>query len=82
VIDCKPTIPGIRAGFRKLYSHAFQKKLHSVVNPYGTPGAADKIVEILKKTEIPMEIKKEYYDITFTKTGLKESMRDKYRKTR
>jgi GDP/UDP-N,N'-diacetylbacillosamine 2-epimerase (hydrolysing) len=82
VIDCEPTVQGIRAGFRKLYSRAFQEKLHSVVNPYGTAGAAGQIVEILKKTELPVEIKKEFYDITFIKTGRTASMRGDYRKTR
>jgi GDP/UDP-N,N'-diacetylbacillosamine 2-epimerase (hydrolysing) len=63
VIDCEPTKESIKNGFTKLYSTDFQKKLLSVVNPYGEGGATAKIMDILKSEPIPKELKKEFNDL-------------------
>ena len=63
VIDCKPLEESISNSIRKLYSDKFQQKLANVKNPYGSGGASEAIVNILK--EIPLDgiLKKEFYNL-------------------
>ncbi len=63
VIDCNTTENGISKAFKKLYSPAFQKKLQKVENPYGTGGAAEKIIAVLKKVDMNSLIIKRFYDL-------------------
>ena len=63
VIDCLPEETSILNAIKKMYSNKFQDKLSSVVNPYGEGDASDKIYKILKTIDIPMELKKEFYDL-------------------
>ena len=63
VIDCEPTAHSINNAINKLYSNEFQKKLHSVNNPYGDGDAIEKIMDILLKVDIPKEMKKEFYNL-------------------
>lgn len=63
VIDCEPTEAAIAKAFTKLYSPAFQKKLKTVENPYGTGGATEKIISVLKKTNFTNLIFKRFHDI-------------------
>lgn len=63
VIDCEPTAHSINNAINKLYSNEFQKKLHSVNNPYGDGDAIEKIMDILLNVDIPKEMKKEFYDL-------------------
>ncbi len=67
VIDCPPTIKGIRSAFRKLYSKGFQKGLEKTVNPYSGKKTAGKIKDILKKFDTHNILKKSFYDINFSK---------------
>ena len=62
IIDCGTTEAEISAAFEKLWSPAFQKKLKTVTNPYGTGGAADKILEVLKSVDTGDLIIKRFYD--------------------
>ena len=63
VIDCEPSKESIKNAVDTLYSEDFQKMLPSVMNPYGEGDATDKIIDVLKNTEIPQEPKKEFYDL-------------------
>jgi GDP/UDP-N,N'-diacetylbacillosamine 2-epimerase (hydrolysing) len=63
VIDCNPDQKSITTAIKKLYSNRFQNKLKTVSNPYGNGKATEKIMKILKKTKIPDELKKEFYDL-------------------
>src|SRR3546814_14701987 len=48
IIDCQPLREDIGRALRRLYSEEFQTLLPTVHNPYGEPGASDKIVELLR----------------------------------
>ncbi len=63
VIDCKPTKESVKNAIKSLYSEDFQKILTTAENPYGVGDAIEKIMEILKKTKIPDELKKEFYNL-------------------
>ncbi|MFA6126534.1 MAG: UDP-N-acetylglucosamine 2-epimerase [Bacteroidales bacterium] len=62
VIDCGTNEEEITAAFATLYSPAFQEKLKAVVNPYGTGGAAEKIISVLKQVDFNSLIIKRFYD--------------------
>ena len=63
VIDCNPDQKSITTAIKKLYSNRFQNKLKTVSNPYGKGKATEKIMKILKKTKIPDDLKKEFYNL-------------------
>ena len=62
VIDCDTSEEAITKAFAKLYSPSFRKKLLQVVNPYGTGGAAEKILSVLKTVDFNDLIIKRFYD--------------------
>ncbi len=62
VIDCDTSEKSISKAFTKLYSASFGKKLKTVENPYGTGGAAGKILSVLKKADFSNLILKRFYD--------------------
>ncbi len=62
VIDCDTSEEAITQAFNELYSPEFREKLKSVENPYGNGGAADKIIEVLKKEDFSKLIIKRFYD--------------------
>ncbi len=62
VIDCGTSEAEISEAFEKLWSPAFRKKLKTVSNPYGTGGAADRIISVLKEVEVENLIIKRFYD--------------------
>jgi GDP/UDP-N,N'-diacetylbacillosamine 2-epimerase (hydrolysing) len=63
VIDCDPTEESITAAFDKLYSTEFREQLKTVENPYGTGGAADRIITVLKTIDFKDLIFKRFHDI-------------------
>ena len=65
VIDCLPEHSAILNALEKIYLDEFQKKLKSVVNPYGEGGASELIVEILESAYLDDIVKKSFYDINF-----------------
>lgn len=65
IIDCDPSKDCIRKGFDKLYGNDFQKKLKSIVNPYGKGEASVQIKNILKNIQIENILKKSFYNIDF-----------------
>lgn len=65
VIDCEPNSEEISRAVQTLYSEAFQRSLENVVNPYGEPGASEKIVNILEGVDFSPLIKKKFHDLEF-----------------
>jgi GDP/UDP-N,N'-diacetylbacillosamine 2-epimerase (hydrolysing) len=52
VIDCKPNKQEIVDSIEKLYSKEFQKTVKGSINPYGEPGATQKILEHIKNVTL------------------------------
>ena len=63
VIDCAPDRTAIAAAIARLSSPAFQAALTRVRNPYGSGGAADKIVRVLREYPLGSILKKTFYDL-------------------
>jgi GDP/UDP-N,N'-diacetylbacillosamine 2-epimerase (hydrolysing) len=63
VIDCAPTRHSIRDALSKVYSSEFQSKLTSVVNPYGSGGAASDIIRVLEDRVGNVSLKKIFHDL-------------------
>ena len=63
VIDCDPKEASISSAIQKLYSTEFQNKLTTVKNPYGSGGASESIVNILKKISLDGILKKKFYNL-------------------
>jgi GDP/UDP-N,N'-diacetylbacillosamine 2-epimerase (hydrolysing) len=62
VIDCECTEEAILAGLEKIYSEEFQSMLKKVKNPYGSGGAAEKVLEVLRAADFSRLIPKRFYD--------------------
>jgi len=62
VIDCGTSEEDITNAFARLYSPAFREKLKNIINPYGTGGAAEKILAVLKEVDVNDLIIKRFYD--------------------
>jgi len=65
VIDCEPERDSIKAALARLYTKGFQEALKDVSNPYGEGGATEQIIQILRKTDLRCNLKKEFFDLTF-----------------
>lgn len=65
VIDCKPHQESLREAFEMLYSLPFQENLKTVQNPYGDGCASQKIITVLKNTDLNDIIKKSFFDVEF-----------------
>ncbi len=63
VIDCHPKEELISKSIQKIYSNEFKKNLINLKNPYGEPGATDKIIKILENTNFDELISKSFYDL-------------------
>jgi GDP/UDP-N,N'-diacetylbacillosamine 2-epimerase (hydrolysing) len=63
VINCQATRESIATAFRRLYSRDFQASLNQVRNPYGTGGASDKVVKVLKHYSLDGITKKAFYNM-------------------
>lgn len=63
VIDCEPNEDSIKRAINTLYSDEFQTILSNVKNPYGDGNATKKILDILKNAPLPLELKKDFYDL-------------------
>lgn len=64
VIHCEPERQDITRALVTLYSPAFQQSLADVENPYGTGGASERVVEILKSAPLDHLVKKHFHDLT------------------
>ncbi|KAB2933640.1 MAG: UDP-N-acetylglucosamine 2-epimerase (hydrolyzing) [Leptonema illini] len=65
VIDCDPERGSIKAALARLYTKDFQEALKDVSNPYGEGGATEQIIQILRKTDLRCNLKKEFFDLPF-----------------
>lgn len=63
VIHCEPSQDQITQALQTLYGSAFKASLARVVNPYGTGGASQRIVEVLVAHPLDQLIKKKFHDI-------------------
>ena len=63
VIDAAPDSASISQALDYLYSDEFKSKLASVVNPYGSGGASQKIIEILKQYVFKKHLTKKFFDL-------------------
>lgn len=62
VIDCKADRNDIIRAINQLYSSNFQESLVNVSNPYGKPGASDKIASMIGNLDIDV-LRKSFYDL-------------------
>ena len=63
IINIKIKKSKIVQAVKKLLSNNFQKNIKNNINPYGNPGASDKIIKILKKIKVKKIINKKFFDI-------------------
>jgi GDP/UDP-N,N'-diacetylbacillosamine 2-epimerase (hydrolysing) len=63
VIHCKPNLKSIREALKRLYEPTFQHSLVETINPYGSGGASQKIVEVLMSHPLDGLIKKTFFDL-------------------
>ena len=62
VINCEPKQASIADAIKNIYSADFSAKLKKFDNPYGSPGASVKIVDILKRQDLKDILRKRFYD--------------------
>jgi len=63
VIDCAPNRSDISNAIRRLYDGEFMKVVAESSNPYGDGGAAEKIFEVLKNSELHELVNKSFHDL-------------------
>jgi GDP/UDP-N,N'-diacetylbacillosamine 2-epimerase (hydrolysing) len=63
VIDSKIKTIDIIKSIKKVYSEKFVEILKASKNPYGSPGASKKIVNIIKKQNFKNILEKKFYDV-------------------
>ncbi len=63
IIDCAPERAAIADAIETLYSAAFQARLQGVSNPYGSGGACERILDVLKRVDIQTIVKKRFHDL-------------------
>ena len=63
VISCSPKKEDINKSLKKLYSKGFQNIVKNVKNPYGSGGASQKIISIIKDINLEEILKKPFYDL-------------------
>ena len=68
VLNCEPTRASIAAALAKLYSPAFQRSLSQVTNPYGTGGATEKVLAVIKNFPLMHLVKKAFHDLPAQQT--------------
>ena len=67
VIDCNLTIDSFESAINKLYSKQFKQKLKNVSNPHGDGKFSENVFNILQKIKLPVNIKKTFNDLNFSK---------------
>jgi GDP/UDP-N,N'-diacetylbacillosamine 2-epimerase (hydrolysing) len=63
VIDCEPTEKEISEAITKAISKKFEESCKHAVNPYGTGGASELIVNKIEETDFSNLLKKKFYDL-------------------
>jgi len=62
VINCDPIKEDIVSAILKSYSSSFKAVCERAVNPYGTGGASESIISILKNTDFSRLMRKKFFD--------------------
>jgi GDP/UDP-N,N'-diacetylbacillosamine 2-epimerase (hydrolysing) len=63
VINCEPTQQSISGALSKVFDPSFRSKLTSMSNPYGSGGASEKVVEIIKNQDLKNLLKKSFFNL-------------------
>ena len=63
VLNCAPDRISIGKALKRIYSNELTELLNNVTNPYGEPGASEKIVEVLKHLDLTNILKKTFYNL-------------------
>lgn len=63
IIDCKPDKAAILSAFNLAFEESFQEKLKNVVNPYGTGGASEMVINIISKIPLQGLTNKKFFDL-------------------
>jgi GDP/UDP-N,N'-diacetylbacillosamine 2-epimerase (hydrolysing) len=63
VINCTPDRLAIRAALQRLYSTAFREHLCGVVSPYGSGGAVERIIDVIRDHPLSGILEKSFHDL-------------------
>lgn len=63
VIDCRAEKKEISDAIVKATTPEFREYIEKIENPYGKPGASQKIAQVLKEVDLKTIIKKAFYDV-------------------
>jgi len=63
IIDCDGNKGSIEKAIKTLYTNDYKKMISNIKNPYDKLNTSENIVEILKQTKFPDELKKEFYNL-------------------
>ena len=64
VINCMPNKKSIETAIKKVYDSRFQTLLKSAVNPYDSGNTSEKIVSIIKSTDLTRITEKKFHDLS------------------
>jgi GDP/UDP-N,N'-diacetylbacillosamine 2-epimerase (hydrolysing) len=65
VINCEPTQRSISRALSTVFDPSFRSTLTSTKNPYGSGGASEKIVKIIKNHNLKNLLKKSFFNLDF-----------------
>lgn len=63
VINCEPTQQSISGVLSTVFDPSFRSNLMSTNNPYGSGGASEKVVEIIKNHDLKNLLKKSFFNL-------------------
>ncbi len=63
VINCEPTLQSISKALRSVFEPSFRSTLTSTKNPYGSGGASEKIVEVIRTHDLKNLLKKSFFNL-------------------
>lgn len=69
VINCEPTQQSISGALSKIFDPFFRSKLTSMKNPYGSGGASEKIVKVIKNHDLENLLKKSFFNLDLKAFG-------------
>ena len=66
IVNCPVEREAIKVAVKTVLAPAFKAVLAESVNPYAKPDTASTIINILKKPDLDIRLKKKFHDIDFT----------------
>jgi GDP/UDP-N,N'-diacetylbacillosamine 2-epimerase (hydrolysing) len=63
VIHCEPTRQSINGALSTVFEPSFSSTLTTINNPYGSGGASEKVVEIIKNHDLKNLLKKSFFNL-------------------